>query len=44
MNVHESKVDTIFERYTRPGSPGCALSVIQGGEIVYKKGYGQANL
>lgn len=44
MNTHASKVDTIFERYTRPGSPGCALAVIQGGEIVYKRGYGLANL
>jgi hypothetical protein len=30
MNVQpiNDKVDGIFERYNRPGSPGCALAVI----------------
>ncbi len=46
MNVQPTndKIDTIFERYTRPGSPGCALAVIKDGEIVYQQGYGLANL
>jgi CubicO group peptidase (beta-lactamase class C family) len=37
-------VDRLFERYTRPGSPGCVLAVMKDGEIVYKQGYGLANV
>jgi CubicO group peptidase (beta-lactamase class C family) len=46
MNVQptNAKVDSIFERYTKPGSPGCALAVMKDGEIVYKQGYGLANV
>jgi CubicO group peptidase (beta-lactamase class C family) len=46
MNVRPTHdaVDQIFQRYTQPGSPGCALAVMQGGEIVYQQGYGLANL
>jgi CubicO group peptidase (beta-lactamase class C family) len=46
MNVQPTNatVDSIFERYIAPGSPGCALAVMKDGEIVYKQGYGLANL
>ena len=46
MNVQPShdKVDPLFERYTQPGSPGCALAVMRDSEIVYKQGYGLANV
>ena len=46
MNVQpiHDLVDKIFERYTVPGSPGCAVAVVQDGEITYKQGYGLANL
>lgn len=46
MNVRPTndKVDSIFERYTKSGSPGCALAVMKDGEIVYQQGYGLANL
>ena len=46
MNVQPTspQVNSLFERYTRPGSPGCALAVMQDGEIVYKQGYGLANV
>jgi len=37
-------VDSLFARWARPGSPGCALGVIQDGKFVYQKGYGFANL
>ena len=37
-------VDAIFAEYDRPGSPGCALGVIQNGEFAYRRGYGEANL
>ncbi len=39
-----SDVDAIFAEYQRPGSPGCALGVIQDGDFVYRRGYGAANL
>src|SRR5258705_4506707 len=38
------KVDEIFARFGKPDSPGCALSVIKDGQIVYKRGYGMSNL
>jgi CubicO group peptidase (beta-lactamase class C family) len=38
------KVDTVFEKWDRPGSPGCALGIYKDGQIVYKRGYGMANL
>ena len=37
-------VDALFKKWDRNNSPGCALAVIQNGEIIYKKGYGMANL
>jgi CubicO group peptidase (beta-lactamase class C family) len=39
-----AKVDKVFETWNRPDSPGCALGVYKGGQIVYKRGYGMANL
>jgi CubicO group peptidase (beta-lactamase class C family) len=37
-------IDKIFERWDRPGSPGCAVGVAHRGEVVYTHGYGMANL
>jgi len=39
-----SRVDQIFARWDRPDSPGCVLGVIKDGKLIYKKGYGMANL
>lgn len=39
-----SRVDRLFARWDRPDSPGCALGVIRDGKLIYKKGYGMANL
>ncbi len=44
MNTITDKVDAIFSEWDKPDSPGCALAVIRDGEIVYKRGYGYANL
>ncbi len=47
MTNHESleaKVDQVFAEWDKPDSPGAALSVIRDGEIIYKRGYGMANL
>ncbi len=37
-------VDAIFAEYDSPSSPGCALGVIQDGELIYGRGYGMADL
>ena len=37
-------VDKIFAQWDKPDSPGCELAVIKDGQIVYKRGYGMANL
>jgi CubicO group peptidase (beta-lactamase class C family) len=38
------KVDRIFAEWDKPGSPGCALGVLQSGKFIYEHGYGMANL
>lgn len=38
------RVDAVFAEYAKPGSPGCALAVIQNGGITYEKGYGLASI
>lgn len=38
------KVDQIFAEWNNTSSPGCALSVIKDGRIIYEHGYGMANL
>ncbi len=34
------QVDKVFAKWDRADSPGCALGVYRGGQIVYKRGYG----
>ncbi len=38
------EVDKLFSQWDKSGSPGCALAIVQDGRIIYKKGYGLANL
>jgi len=38
------KVDRLFAEWDRPDSPGCSLAVVRDGKILYKRGYGMANL
>lgn len=40
----ESKVDAIFAPWNKPGSPGAAVIATSRGEVLFKKGYGLANL
>ena len=40
----EGRLDLIFEPWSMRGAPGCAVSVMQGGDILFAKGYGDANL
>src|SRR5258705_11524280 len=38
------RVDKVFAKWSSSSSPGCAVSVIKDGQIVYKRGYGMADL
>jgi CubicO group peptidase (beta-lactamase class C family) len=38
------QLDKVFQKWNRTDSPGCALSVMKDGRIVYKHGYGMADL
>ncbi len=40
----EAQVDEIFAAWDSPDSAGCAVSIMRDGSIVYKQGYGMANL
>ncbi len=42
--VNSKAVDAIFSSYTKPGSPGCSLGVMENGKMIYAKGYGLADL
>ncbi|HSJ32106.1 MAG TPA: serine hydrolase domain-containing protein [Longimicrobiales bacterium] len=40
----EGRVDSIFAERAGTNSPGCAVAVMRGGDVVLKKAYGMANL
>lgn len=42
--AQSERVDALFARWDRPGSPGCAVAVVKDGALVHRKGYGSANL
>ena len=44
QDSQREKVDSIFEKYKSPNTPGCALALVKDGQIIYKKGYGTSNL
>lgn len=37
------KIDHIFKSFTA-NTPGCAVAIMKNGEVIFQKGYGQANL
>ena len=43
-DTRAARVDSIFARWDRSGSPGCAAGVIQDGRTVLARGYGTASL
>jgi CubicO group peptidase (beta-lactamase class C family) len=43
-NLNKNRIDTLFKKWDRPGSPGCAAGVYHEGKIVFSKGYGGADL
>ena len=40
----ERQIDSLFEAFDRPDSPGYAVGVVKEGKLIFGKGYGQANL
>ena len=42
-DLHE-QVDKVFAKWDSTVSPGCALSVMKDGQIIYERGYGMADL
>ncbi len=40
----EARIDSLFEAFDRPDSPGYAIGIVREGELVFGKGYGLANL
>jgi CubicO group peptidase (beta-lactamase class C family) len=42
--ANAAKVDKLFETWSTPDSPGCALGIISNGKLIVARGYGMANL
>ena len=40
----EVRVDHLFAQWDKPDSPGCSVGISRGGELLYERGYGAANL
>ena len=40
----EKQIDKIFADWNTDQTPGAAVAVVKGGEVIFKKGYGLANL
>ena len=38
------RVDSVYSRFTAPGSPGCAVGVVREGRLDYARGYGLASI
>jgi CubicO group peptidase (beta-lactamase class C family) len=39
-----AQVDSLFKAWDKPTSPGCDLSIMKDGQVVYARGYGMADL
>ncbi len=44
LQAQTHRVDAIFREWDRSDSPGCALGVVQNGQLAYERGYGVANI
>jgi CubicO group peptidase (beta-lactamase class C family) len=40
----QTQIDSVFNAYSQLGSPGVAVLIVKDGNVVFKKGYGLANL
>jgi CubicO group peptidase (beta-lactamase class C family) len=43
-DARAQRADSVFQRFDRTDSPGCALGVYQDGKVLYARGYGMASL
>jgi CubicO group peptidase (beta-lactamase class C family) len=43
-HVESTDLDSIFAEFDMPGKPGCAVGVVDHGELIFAGGYGSANL
>jgi CubicO group peptidase (beta-lactamase class C family) len=39
-----ARIDKLFEKWDKPDSPGAAVAVLQEGDVIFKKGYGSAQI
>ena len=44
LDTLAAEVDQLFSEWNRSDSPGAAIAVVRDSEIIYKQGYGTANL
>ena len=42
--AERARIDAVFKAYDKPHVPGCALGVMQNGQLAYGRGYGWADL
>lgn len=42
--VPPSRIDSVFQHMDHVDRPGCALGIMEAGELMYARGYGMANL
>ena len=40
----EFKVDALFNKYYNTHTPGCAVGIVRNAKVIFRKGYGMANL
>lgn len=38
------KIDKLFKAWDKPNTPGATLAIVKDGQVLYRKGYGMANL
>jgi len=39
-----TKINTLFDKWNKPNSPGCAVGIVRNDSLIFSKGYGLANL
>jgi CubicO group peptidase (beta-lactamase class C family) len=44
VDTTNEKVDELFDKWDSSKTPGAAVAIVKDGSIIYKKGYGSANL
>lgn len=42
--ANAAKLDSLFETWSKPDSPGCAMGIVRNGKLIVARGYGMANL